>query len=111
MLSYILGICVDLSALVFAQKFFQRNRHVPYHTKVHNVLAEQIVWGELNIVDVNVSPAFVLVPVNLAVSGKRRQGQALSGRYAGLDRARLAPGCKILRARDEDASGGGSRHG
>ena len=44
---------------------------------------------------------------------KRREPSRPSppGRCAGLDRSRLAPGHRILRARDGDTSGGGSEHG
>ena len=37
-----------------------------------------------------------------------RQGQALAGRFAGLDAYALASGKKYMRATDEEASGGGS---
>ena len=52
-----------------------------------------------------------LTPAILAVSGGITQGQALTGRGAGLDCYRLAHGHKILRARDADTSGWGSEHG
>ena len=44
-----------------------------------------------------------LTPAILAGSGGHRQGQARTGRFAGIDRARLAPGHQIFRARDADA--------
>ena len=40
-----------------------------------------------------------------------RQGQALAGRFAGLDAYALASGKKYMRATDEKASGGGSVKG
>ena len=40
-----------------------------------------------------------------------RQGQALAGRFAGLDAYALASGKKYMRATDEEASGGGSVKG
>ena len=40
-----------------------------------------------------------------------RQGHALSGRFAGLDRMHLLSGYGCLRATDEEASGGGSVKG
>lgn len=40
-----------------------------------------------------------------------RQGQALPGRFAGLDRMTLLSGYGCLRAMDEEASGGGSVNG
>ena len=57
------------------------------------------------------SPA--LRPSHPHVCWKRafRQGQALSGRFAGLDRMPLLSGYGYLRATDEEASGGGSVKG
>lgn len=57
------------------------------------------------------SPA--LRPSHPHVCRKRafRQGQALSGRFAGLDRMPLLSGYGYLRATDEKASGGGSVKG
>lgn len=57
------------------------------------------------------SPA--LRPSHPHVCRKRafRQGQALSGRFAGLDRMPLLSGYGYLRATDEEASGGGSVKG
>ena len=57
------------------------------------------------------SPAFR--PSHPHVCRKRafRQGQALSGRFAGLDRMPLLSGYGYLRATDEEASGGGSVKG
>lgn len=57
------------------------------------------------------SPA--LRPSHPHVCRKRafRQGQALSGRFAGLDRMPLLSGYGYLRATDEETSGGGSVKG
>ena len=57
------------------------------------------------------SPA--LRPSHPHVCRKRafRQGQALRGRFAGLDRMPLLSGYGYLRATDEEASGGGSVKG